>query len=59
MSRCLACNTLLTDYEATRKGKHSGDYIELCSHCFNSSQLVDMPMDDRPELYGYIDVDEE
>lgn len=31
--RCLACNKLLSDYEATRKYEN-GDFIDLCNHCF-------------------------
>ena len=32
--RCLACNRLLSDYEATRKNK-DGEFIDLCSHCIS------------------------
>jgi len=31
--RCIACNTELTDFEATRKDKR-GDFIDLCNNCF-------------------------
>jgi len=34
--RCLSCNNNLTDYEATRKSAFSGQYIDLCNHCFAS-----------------------
>lgn len=54
--RCLSCNKILTDYEATRKGKHSGEYIELCSHCFSNSMLVDIQIIDKPELYEDVDI---
>lgn len=36
--RCLACNVELTDYEATRKYADSGEFVDLCSRCFSSSQ---------------------
>lgn len=32
--RCLSCNVVLTDFEATRKYKSSGDYLDLCENCF-------------------------
>ena len=32
--RCVACNCVLTDFEATRKGVNTGEYIDLCNKCF-------------------------
>ena len=32
--RCLACNKILNDFEATRKSAITGEYIDLCNHCF-------------------------
>jgi hypothetical protein len=32
--RCLSCNCVLTDFEATRKGVNTGDYIDMCNRCF-------------------------
>lgn len=34
--RCLSCNTIMTDYEATRKNIFTGEFIDLCNHCFAS-----------------------
>lgn len=34
--RCKACNTSLNDFEATRKSKESGEFIDLCNSCYNS-----------------------
>jgi len=34
--RCLSCNCVLTDFEATRKGANTGNYIDLCNRCFKS-----------------------
>lgn len=31
--RCKACDKQLNDYEATRKDKYTGDYLDLCSVC--------------------------
>lgn len=32
--RCLACNRILSDYEATRKYALTNDYVDLCTPCF-------------------------
>lgn len=34
--RCLSCDKNLTDFEATRKSAFTGEYIDLCNHCFSS-----------------------
>lgn len=34
MSRCRACNVILSDFEMTRKSTVTGEYYDLCSHCF-------------------------
>ena len=33
--RCLACNKILNDFEATRKSVTTGEYVDLCNHCFH------------------------
>ena len=33
--RCLACNKVLNDFEATRKSATTGEYVDLCNHCFH------------------------
>ena len=33
--RCNCCNKILTDYEATRKFKSTGDYVDMCNQCFS------------------------
>ena len=32
--RCKACDKNLSDFEATRKVKTSGEYVDLCNKCF-------------------------
>lgn len=34
--RCLSCNAALTDFEATRKYASTGQFVDLCNHCFSS-----------------------
>lgn len=36
--RCLACNKILNDYEATRKYSF-GEYVDLCSICFTDLDI--------------------
>jgi hypothetical protein len=47
MSRCRACDSNLTDYEATRKYQGTKTYIDLCNYCFQSLYIQ---ADDRPDL---------
>lgn len=32
--RCKACDTLLSDYEATRKSSVTGEFIDMCNTCY-------------------------
>jgi hypothetical protein len=34
--RCRACDVELNDFEATRKSMVTGDYFDLCNHCFST-----------------------
>lgn len=34
--RCLACNKILNDFESTRKSATTGEYVDLCNHCFHN-----------------------
>lgn len=34
--RCLACNRILSDREATRRGMSSDVFLDLCDHCYSS-----------------------
>lgn len=33
--RCQACDCLLSDQEATKKSKITGEYYDLCSNCLS------------------------
>ena len=33
--RCQACNKALNDFESTRKSVTTGEYVDLCNHCFH------------------------
>lgn len=34
--RCQSCDKILNDYESTRKSTVTGDYIDLCNHCYST-----------------------
>ena len=34
--RCRSCNKILNDYESTRKSAVTGEYIDLCNHCYST-----------------------
>ena len=34
--RCLACNVMLSDFEATRKYAESGKYVDICNSCLHT-----------------------
>ncbi len=47
--RCVSCNANLTDFESTRKGALSGDYLDLCNQCIKGLGIATL---DRPDLEG-------
>jgi hypothetical protein len=47
--KCLACDRILTDFEATRKTE-SGAYLDLCNHCFYSGVNEEIPVLEREDL---------
>ena len=58
--RCNCCNSLLTDYEATRRHALTKDFLDMCSQCFSAvAKDVSIPYKDRPELWGENDSEEE
>lgn len=60
--RCKACNSGMSDFEATRKiVTDSGkiEYPDLCNRCFKESGLGDIfPVVERHDLSHDYDVDE-
>jgi len=47
--KCRACDVILTDFEATRKYE-SGEYIDLCNHCFFSGVDEEVLAIEREDL---------
>lgn len=55
--RCACCDVLLTDFEATRKDKRNGRYLDLCNSCFVADPLV-VPVVERADLFSSEDLRE-
>jgi len=47
--RCCSCNVALSDFESTRKGALSGQYLDLCNGCIKGLGISTL---DRPDLEG-------
>jgi hypothetical protein len=47
--KCLACDVVLSDFEATRKYQESGKYVDLCNHCYKTV-AQDINAIERPDL---------
>ena len=47
--RCKACDKVLSDYEATRKGNNSREFIDLCNYCY-STISKEILVDEREDL---------
>ena len=49
--RCICCNKLLSDYEATLKHGETGQYLDTCSSCLDEIMAeVDLHVKDNPSL---------
>jgi hypothetical protein len=55
--RCLACNVLLTDFEATRRYTQSREFVDLCTHCLAATDDMIL-VTERNDLAGNEDYDE-
>jgi len=56
--RCLACNKILNDFEATRKSATTGQFVDLCNHCFHDVEY-DIESLEREDLRESDDIEEE
>jgi len=55
--RCIACNKALTEFEATRKSVNSGEYVDLCSYCYNGVNILAQEREDLRDNDEVIDFD--
>jgi hypothetical protein len=54
--RCIACNKNLSDFESTRKNARTGEFIDMCTECFETIK-DDFNTIDRPDLDNVIEDD--
>lgn len=57
--RCLSCDKVLSDYEATRRSATTEEYIDLCNRCFHHVK-DDLNTLDRADLVNddFVDYEE-
>lgn len=48
--RCKACDVLLNDIEIVRKDKATGEYLDLCTGCFEVSETTVWEMTETSEI---------
>jgi hypothetical protein len=53
---CVACDRLLSEFEATRKNALTMDYIDLCKVCFEDVKGL-FPVMERKDLLTQSDLD--
>ena len=53
---CVACDRLLSEFEATRKNAMTMDYIDLCRVCFEDVKGL-FPVIERKDLVTQSDLD--
>jgi len=53
---CIACDRLLSEFEATRKNAMTMDYIDLCKVCFEDVKGL-FPVIERKDLLTQSDLD--
>ena len=58
---CIACDCNLSDFESTRKNANTGEYLDMCNHCFDeiSSNFVVIEREDLKTSEEAIDWNEE
>jgi hypothetical protein len=57
MTRCVACDKNLNDYESTRKDTY-GNYLDMCNSCLSTIK-DDVLVIDRPDLNPTEELDAE
>ena len=56
---CECCDALLTDFEATRKDRRTGAFLDLCQECFSETGLKGhIPTIDRRDLLKQSDIED-
>lgn len=53
---CVLCDALLTDFEATRRNAVTGEFLDICNHCFKDFKEI-IPTRERKDLVNQSDFD--
>lgn len=59
--RCVACNSLLTDFEATRKSSETEEFLDLCNDCYNPirDQVKAVERHDLMSIDDIVDIEDD
>lgn len=55
--KCLSCDKVLTDFEATRKYAGSNTFVDLCNKCFKEADIPEIV--ERYDLKTTEDIEED
>lgn len=61
--RCLSCNAKLTEFESTRRGLNTNEFIDLCNQCYSSIREEVLTIDredledETDRVYSDVDFD--
>lgn len=47
--RCISCNRILSDFEATRRNANTGEFLDLCNKCL-PDVIAAVPVIEREDL---------
>lgn len=56
--RCVCCNSLLSDFEATRRSASTGDFLDMCNECYHTVR-DDIDVYERYDLRHESDIETE
>ena len=54
---CRACDTLLSDFESTRRNANTFEFVDLCNSCFKEVKHI-IPVIERKDLITSVDIDD-
>lgn len=57
--RCVSCNKLLTDFEATRRYADTEEFIDLCNDCFVHTNIKAVERQDLMSISDVIDIEDD
>lgn len=55
---CRACDTLLSDFESTRRNANTFEFVDLCNSCFKEVKHI-IPVIERKDLITSEDIDDD